>query len=142
MDREEISRCLASGQSFRQIALSLGRPTSTISREVARHGGRDRYRAAHADEAAWEAARRPQSCRLADNPRLRWLVACKLGQQWSPEQIAGWLKLRFPLNQALQVSHETIYRSLFIQARGLLKKELLAHLRTRRRMRHSKRKRP
>lgn len=138
MDREEISRCLASGQSFRQIALSLGRPTSTISREVARHGGRDRYRAAHADEAAWEAARRPQSCRLADNPRLRWLVACKLGQQWSPEQIAGWLKLRFPLNQALQVSHETIYRSLFIQARGLLKKELLAHLRTRRRMRHSK----
>ena len=138
MDREEISRCLASGQSFRQIALSLGRPTSTISREVARHGGRDRYRAAHADEAAWEAARRPQSCRFADNPRLRWLVACKLGQQWSPEQIAGWLKLRFPLNQALQVSHETIYRSLFIQARGLLKKELLAHLRTRRRMRHSK----
>ncbi len=136
MDREEISRGLASGQSFRQIALSLGRPTSTISREVARHGGR--YRAAHADEAAWEAARRPQSCRLADNPRLRWLVACKLGQQWSPEQIAGWLKLRFPLNQALQVSHETIYRSLFIQARGLLKKELLAHLRTRRRMRHSK----
>lgn len=138
VDREEISRCLASGQSFRQIALSLGRPTSTISREVARHGGRDRYRAAHADEAAWEVARRPQSCRLADNPRLRWLVACKLGQQWSPEQIAGWLKLRFPLNQALQVSHETIYRSLFIQARGLLKKELLAHLRTRRRMRHSK----
>ena len=137
-EREEISRCLAVGQSYRQIAIGLGRPTSTVSREVARHGGRERYRATQADEAAWEAARRPQSCRLADNPRLRWLVACKLGQQWSPEQIAGWLKLRFPDIQALHVSHETIYRSLFIQARGLLKKELMAHLRTRRRMRHSK----
>lgn len=137
-EREEISRCLAAGRSYRQIAIGIGRPTSTVSREVARHGGRDRYRATQADEAAWEAARRPQSCRLADSPRVRWLVACKLGQQWSPEQIAGWLKLRFPDNQAMQVSHETIYRSLFIQARGLLKKELLAHLRTRRRMRQSK----
>lgn len=137
-EREEISRHLAAGQSYRQIAIELRRPTSTISREVGRHGGRDRYRATQADEAAWDSARRPQSCRLADNPRLRWLVACKLGRQWSPEQIAGWLKLSFPNSQALQVSHETIYRSLFIQARGLLKKELMAHLRTRRRMRHSK----
>ena len=137
-EREEISRRLAAGHSYRRIALGLGRPTSTISREVARHGGRDRYRATHADEAAWDAARRPQVCRLADSPRLRRLVARKLGQQWSPEQIAGWLKLQFPGNQALHVSHETIYRSLFIQARGLLKKELMAHLRTRRRMRHSK----
>ena len=125
-----------SERSDAEIQLSKQVVQTFLSREVARHGGR--YRAAHADEAAWEAARRPQSCRLADNPRLRWLVACKLGQQWSPEQIAGWLKLRFPLNQALQVSHKTIYRSLFIQARVLLKKELLAHLRRRRRMRHSK----
>ena len=137
-DREEISRCLAVGDSFRQIAIRLQRPTSTISREVARHGGRDRYRATQADEAAWDAARRPQRCRLAESPRLRWLVACKLGQQWSPEQIAGWLKLQFPGREALQVSHETIYRSLYIQARGVLRKELVAHLRTRRRMRHSK----
>jgi len=137
LEREEISRRLAAGDSYRQIALCIGRATSTISREVRRHGGRDFYRATHADEAAWDAARRPQSCRLADNPRLRWLVACKLGQQWSPEQIAGWLKLRFPGHQAMQVSHETIYRSLFIQTRGLLKKELMAHLRTRRRMRQS-----
>ena len=138
MDREEISRCLASGQSFRQIALSLGRPTSTISREVARHGGRDRYRAAHADEAAWEAARRPQSCRLADNPRLRWLVACKLGQQWSPEQIAGWLKRCYPDNQEMHVSHETIYKTLFIQTRGALKKELQQCLRSGRAVRRSR----
>lgn len=137
-DREEISRRLAAGDSLRQIAVHIGRPTSTVSREVARHGGRENYRAAGADDAAWESARRPQTCRLAESPRLRWLVAQKLSQQWSPEQIAGWLKLRFPRDEAMQVSHETIYRSLFIQARGVLKKELMAHLRTRRRMRQSK----
>lgn len=138
MEREEISRSLAADQSFRQIAISMGRSTSTISREVERHGGRAHYRATAADERAWEAALRPKSCRLALCPRLRGLVARKLEQQWSPEQIAGWLKLRFPDEKALQVSHETIYRSLFIQARGVLKKELMAHLRTRRKMRKSK----
>lgn len=137
-DREEISRRLAAGDSLRQIAIHIGRPTSTVSREVARHGGRENYRAASADDAAWESARRPQKCRLAESPRLRWLVAQKLSRQWSPEQIAGWLKLRFPRDEAMHVSHETIYRSLFIQARGVLKKELMAHLRTRRRMRQSK----
>lgn len=138
VDREEISRSLASEQSFRQIALRLGRPTSTVSREVHRHGGRERYRATTADERAWEAAKRPKACRLGQQPRLRRLVARKLAQQWSPEQIAGWLKLRFPGQQALHVSHETIYRRLYIQARGVLRRELMSHLRTRRKMRQSK----
>ena len=138
VDREEISRSLASEQSFRQIALRLGRPTSTVSREVHRHGGRERYRATTADERAWEAAKRPKTCRLGQQPRLRRLVARKLAQQWSPEQIAGWLKLQFPGQQALHVSHETIYRSLYIQARGVLRRELMSHLRTRRKMRQSK----
>ena len=137
-DRGEISRGLAAGQSLRQIARILDRPASTISREVAGHGGRERYRASHADEQAWDSARRPKACLLATSPRLRHLVAGKLAQQWSPEQIAGWLKLRFPGQESLRVSHETIYRSLFIQARGVLKKELKAHLRTRRKMRRSK----
>ncbi len=137
-DREEISRGLARGQSLRQIALCLARPVSTISREVERHGGRDHYRAGEADEQAWDAARRPKACRLATNPRLRRLVASKLAQRWSPEQIAGWLKVEFPAEESLRVSHETINRSLFIQARGVLKKELREQLRTRRKMRRSK----
>ncbi len=137
-EREEISRGLAAHQSFRQIALSLARPASTISREVKRHGGRDAYRASQADEQAWDWARRRKECCLAIHPRLRRLVASKLAQQWSPEQISNWLKLRFPGQESLQVSHETIYRSLFIQARGVLKKELMAHLRTRRKMRRSR----
>ena len=138
VEREEISRGLAAHQSLRQIALGLGRPVSTVSREVHRHGGRDAYRASQADAQAWGWARRPKVCWLAQHPRLRSLVATKLAQQWSPEQIAHWLKLHFPGQEALQVSHETIYRSLFIQARGVLKKELMAHLRTRRKMRRSK----
>lgn len=137
-EREEISRGLAANESFRQIAIGLDRSVSTVSREVNRHGGRERYRASHADEEAWDWSRRPKSCCLAMHPRLRWLVASKLSQQWSPEQISNWLKLRFPGQENLQVSHETIYRSLFIQARGVLKKELQAHLRTRRKMRRSK----
>ena len=137
-DREEISRGLASGQSLRQIARRLERPPSTISREVERHGGRAHYRASDADERAWDSARRPKACRLATNPRLRRLVASKLALQWSPEQIAAWLKLEFPAEESLRVSHETIYRSLFIQSRGVLKKELRDHLRTRRKMRRSK----
>jgi len=136
-DREVISRGLAAGQSLRQIAQALGRPASTISREVNRHGGSECYRASDADKQAWDAARRPKACRLATCPRLRRLVAGKLARQWSPEQIAGWLKLRFPEQESLRVSHETIYRSLFIQSRGVLKQELRAHLRTKRKMRRS-----
>jgi IS30 family transposase len=138
-EREEISRSLAAGYSMRQIATALHRPPSTISREVARNGGRPRYRASDAAEIAWERARRPKRCRLAVQGRLRRLVARKLSLEWSPEQIAGWLKRRYPDQQELQISHETIYRSLFIQARGVLKKELVRHLRTRRTMRRSKR---
>ncbi len=138
-EREEVSRGLAEGTSLRTIAGRLHRAPSTISREIARHGGRNHYRAARADERAWARARRPKVCKLAAAPRLRQLVAGKLSEEWSPEQISGWLARTYPNEQALQVSTETIYRSLFIQARGVLKKELTAHLRTRRTMRRSKR---
>jgi IS30 family transposase len=138
VEREEISRGLAEGVSLRMIARHLGRAPSTVSREVARHCGRVRYRAARADERAWNQARRPKLCKLAATPRLRDLVAAKLAEDWSPEQISGWLARTYAEEQALQVSTETIYRSLFVQARGLLRKELTAHLRTRRTMRRSK----
>jgi IS30 family transposase len=128
-EREEISRGLAAGDSSRRIATRLGRAPSTITRELRRHGGRGRYRAAEADRRAWERARRPQRCKLARNPRLAALVAAKLEADWSPEQIAGWLKERFPDDQTMRVSHETIYLTLFVQARGALKRELVAHLR-------------
>lgn len=137
-EREEISRGIASGCSMRAIARSLGRAASTISRELARHGGREGYRAAEADARAWDRARRPKACRLALRRRLRCVVARKLKQQWSPEQIAGWLKAEYPNDPGMRVSHETIYRSLFIQARGELKKELISHLRAVRAMRRSK----
>ena len=138
VEREEISRGLAQGGSLRTIASSLGRVPSTISREVRRCGGPGRYRAAPADERAWDQARRPQLCLLARNARLRRIVARKLAREWSPEQISGWLAVAFPGDKAMRVSAETIYRSLFIQARGVLKKELVGHLRTRRTMHHSK----
>ncbi len=137
-EREEVSRGLAEGASLRTIATRLGRAPSTISREVTRHGGRTRYRAARADERAWDRARRPKPCKLAAEPGLRQLVAAKLAKDWSPEQISGWLARRYPGEQGLQVSTETIYRSLFVQARGVLRKELTAHLRTRRTMRRSR----
>jgi len=137
-EREEISRGLAEGVSLRMVAVRLHRAPSTVSREVARHGGRHRYRAAPADERAWDRARRPKPCKLAAVPRLGELVAGKLAQEWSPEQISGWLARTYPGEQALQVSTETIYRSLFVQARGVLRKELTAHLRTRRTMRRSR----
>ena len=137
-EREEISRGLAADLSFREISRRLDRATSTISREVGRNGGPKNYRANRADEQAWDLARRPKSCVLATNAALRQLVAQRLVQRWSPEQIAAWLKLEFPAEESLRVSHETIYRSLFIQARGALKKELCAHLRTYRKMRRSK----
>lgn len=138
-EREEIFRGLAAHYSLRHIAAALGRPPSTVSREVARHGGRQGYRATLADVSAWEQARRPKRCRLADQPRLRRLVADKLAGDWSPEQIAGWLKRQFPEDTHMRMSHETIYRSLFIQTRGVLKKELTRHLRSRRTMRRAKR---
>ncbi|HWV46922.1 MAG TPA: IS30 family transposase [Nitrospira sp.] len=137
-EREEISRGLASDTSIRQIASTLGRAPSTISREIHRSGGTHRYRAAEADTRAWARTRRPKPCRLATSPILRRIVASKLRVEWSPEQIAGWLKRAFPYERTMQVSHETIYRSLFIQARGVLKKELLRALRSRRRMRQAK----
>ncbi len=137
-EREEISRGLAADRSVRQIAATIGRAPSTVSREVARHGGRDGYRAAGAEAAAWERARRPKRCRLARNRRLQRMVAERLRLDWSPEQISGWLQRTFPHDETLRVSHETIYRSLFIQARGVLKRELLKHLRSHRVMRHGK----
>ena len=137
-EREEISRGIAAGRSIRRIAARLGRSPSTVSREVRRHGGRSSYRATDADARAWERALRPKTCRLASHPRLRWRVAEKLALQWSPEQISGWLKRYFPADEGMWVSHETIYRSLFVQARGVLKKELIGHLRAARRMRQPK----
>lgn len=137
-EREEISRGLMAGHSIRTVAMRLNRAPSTISREVRRNGGKDRYRASHADQRAWDRARRPKVSKLVRHRVLARLVASKLQQQWAPEQIAGWLKHRYPGNEARQVSHETIYRSLFIQTRGALKKELLEHLRHTRAMRRSR----
>jgi len=137
-EREEISRGIATGCSIRSIAASLSRAPSTISREIKRNGGQRRYRASQADQAAWDRAHRPKTCKLVENRALARIVARKLQLEWSPEQIAGWLKHTYPDDEHYQVSHETIYRSLFIQARGALKKELLQHLRRKRRMRRSR----
>src|ERR1700683_2370989 len=137
-EREDISRGIASGSSLREIARHLNRAASTVGREVTRHGGRPAYRAHEADEQAWESALRPKRCLLALHRRLREVVASKLILEWSPEQISGWLKTEYPNDENMRVSHETIYRSLFIQARGVLKKELMDHLRSKRRMRRSR----
>ena len=137
-EREEISRGLVAGRSLRTIAQALRRAPSTLSREIARNGGSERYRAARAEAHAWKQALRPKACKLAHRAQLRNAVAAKLALEWSPQQIAGWLKRMHPQNEALQVSHETIYRSLYVQARGVLKKELLAHLRTRRAIRRAR----
>jgi IS30 family transposase len=137
-EREEISREIAAGRSIRSIAEFLERAPSTISRELQRNGGSESYRASQADQAAWDRAQRPKTCRLVENRRLASVVANKLQALWSPEQIAGWLKRTYPNDETRRVSHETIYRSLFIQARGALKKELLQHLRRTRVMRRSR----
>ena len=134
-EREEISRGLARDEPFAAMASRLGRPTSTVSREVHRHGGRRQYRADRADARAWGRAHRPKACRLATRPRLRAVVAARLAQRWSPQQIAGWLRTRYPDNPDMHVSHETIYVSLFVQSRGVLKRALLQHLRRPRRVR-------
>ena len=137
-EREEISRAVAAGHSIRSIASLLGRAPSTISREIQRNGGQQCYRASQADEAAWDRVQRPKTCKLVKHRSLASVVAGKLQSLWSPEQIAGWLKRTYPDDETHQVSHETIYRSLFIQARGALKKELLQHLRRTRVMRRSR----
>jgi IS30 family transposase len=137
-EREEISRGIVAGRSIRSIAASLGRAPSTISREINRNGGQQYYRANQADQAAWDRAHRPKVCKLVENRSLARIVARKLQLEWAPEQIAGWLKHTYPDDENYQVSHETIYRSLFIQARGALKKELLQHLRRTRAMRRSR----
>ena len=136
-EREDISRGIACGSSIRDIAKHLERAASTVSREVARHGGRPEYRATEADQQAWESALRPKRCLLAIHVKLQKIVASKVVLDWSPEQVSGWLKIRYPDDESMRVSHETIYRSLFIQARGVLKKELIGHLRSKRRIRRS-----
>jgi IS30 family transposase len=137
-EREDISRGIASGSSIRELARGLHRAVSTVSREVARHGGRPLYRVSEADSQAWESALRPKVCLLATRVKLRTIVASKRILDWSPQQISGWLKILYPKNESMRVSHETIYRSLFIQARGVLKKELIQHLRSKRLIRRSK----
>ncbi len=139
-EREEISRGIAAHRSMRSIAAILGRSPATVSRELKRNGGYDRYRAALADKRAWCRAHRPKRCKLANNVRLSGLVADKLCLEWSPEQIAGWLKRTYPEDETYHVCHETIYRSLFVQARGVLKKELMQHLRSQREIRRSRHK--
>jgi IS30 family transposase len=137
-EREVISRGLAAQHSMRSIAEQLGRSPSTVSREIQRNGGYAAYRASSADEAAWQRGLRPKDCKLADKPRLVRTITVKLQREWSPQQIAGWLERLYENEEHKRVSHETIYKSLFIQARGVLKKELLACLRTQRAMRRSK----
>ena len=137
-EREEILRVVVAGHSMRSIAAQLGRAPSTISREIKRNGGQEGYRASQADQSAWDRGRRPKAGKLAKNRALARIVAGKLQLQWSPEQVAGWLKRTYPDDTSRQVSHETIYRSLFIQARGALKKELVEHLRRSRVMRRSR----
>ena len=137
-EREEISRGIAKGCSIRSIAATLSRAPSTISREIKRNGGQRSYRASQADRAAWDRAHRPKTCKLVKNRALAQIIARKLQLEWSPEQIAGWLKHTYPDDERYQVSHETIYKSLFIQARGALKKELLQQLRRTRMMRRSR----
>jgi IS30 family transposase len=137
-EREEISRAVATGKSIRSIAAALKRAASTVSREIKRNGGVEGYRASLADQRAWDRARRPKPCKLEMNRKLADVVASKLELEWSPEQIAGWLKQAYASDEDYHVSHETIYRSLYIQARGALKKELLEHLRRSRNMRRSR----
>jgi IS30 family transposase len=137
-EREEISRGVAAGSSIRQIARGLGRCASTVSRELRRNGGREAYRANEAEQGAWERALRPKRCRLAEHPELRWRVAQKLTLQWSPKQISGWLRHEYAGKEEMHISHETIYKSLFVQARNVLKKELMMHLRTGKQLRQAK----
>ena len=137
-EREEISRAVVAGHSIRAIAAGMARAPSTVSREIHRNGGLESYRANQADQAAWDRATRPKVCKLVKNRGLAHVVAEKLQRLWSPEQIAGWLKRTYPGDESNQVSHEAIYRTLYIQARGALKRELVEHLRRTRIMRRSR----
>ena len=137
-EREEISRGLVAGRSMRGVAAAIGRAASTVSREISRNGGTRAYRATKAERRAWDQALRPKPCKLALNGRLRQAVIVKLKRHWSPQQIAGWLKHKYPGNEAMQVSHETLYLSLYVQTRGALKKELLQYLRQKRTIRQSR----
>jgi IS30 family transposase len=136
--REEISRGICAEASYRQIARCIGKAASTVSREIRRNGGRRAYRAVEADTLAWDRGRRPKRCLLQQNARLRRCVAQGLAQRWSPEQIAQRLEQQYPHDHSIRVSHETIYRSLFVQSRGVLKKELMQHLRSGRKLRHAR----
>lgn len=138
-EREQISRGLAAEHSIRRIARELDRPASTVSREIARNGGRRHYRAVFAEKRAWRRAERPKPCRLALDPELCGVVAAKLELDWSPQQIAGFLKREYPQDTRMHISHETIYRTLYVQARGALKRELVAHLRRHHPIRRSRR---
>jgi IS30 family transposase len=137
-EREEISRGLVTKHSFRSIAQNLNRSPSTISREVRRNGGRQAYRAAPSDQRAWDCTMRPKLCKLSFNDPLCQLIARKRRRKWSPQQIAGWLKHTYPDEEKNRVSHETIYRSLYVQTRGVLKKELQECLRSPRAIRRSR----
>lgn len=137
-EREEISRGIISGCSIRSIALTLNRSPSTVSREIDRNGGMKAYRAVQADQAAWDRSQRPKVCKLATNRALAKIVESKLKRHWSPQQIAGWLRKKHPKIERQRVSHETIYRTLYVQTRGALKKELQLYLRTKRAVRRSK----
>jgi len=137
-ERENISRGLAAGKTIRSIASELARNPSTVSREINKNGGKFKYRAIDADIAAWKHAKRPKLPLLVKKHRLKEIVTRKLSEDWSPEQISGWLKIQFPDNKSMHVSHETIYKSLFIQTRGIFRKEMRKHLRTKRKFRHSK----
>ena len=140
LEREEISRAICARQSMRSIARSIGRDVSTVSREIGRNGGRSDYRAAHADKRAWARAHRPQTCKLQKNAELAAIVSTQLEQDWSPQQISCWLRTEYPGRTEMHVSHETIYLTLFVQARGALKKQLLAHLRRQKTMRQPRKK--
>lgn len=137
-EREEISRGIAKGLAIRAIATQLSRSPSTISREINRHGGVNCYRATKADQVAWKNACRPKLCKLASNPDLCDFITDKLQRKWSPQQISGWLSRNPVDNMHMQISHETIYKSLYLQARGVLKKELMKQLRYGHKMRHTK----
>lgn len=136
--REEISRGISAELSARDIARSLGKHHSTISREIHRNGGRGAYRAALAERAAWQRALRPKSCLLRQRPRLCAYVVRGLQRRWSPQQIAARLEREYGHDQSMRVSHETIYRTLFVQSRGALRKELTQYLRSGRKIRHAR----
>lgn len=137
-EREEISRGIANGESIRKMAAKLSRAPSTISREIARHGGRRYYRAHKADSKAWSSARRKKSCKLAMRPYLARVVTEKLNLKWAPQQISGWLKIQYGIDSDMYVSHETIYKTLYMPKRTVLEKDLMGNLRFGHKMRHSK----